>query len=103
MDRVIQTYSGATLIETTTFDVNWTEVRLERDEMLRRADIWMLVDRYTTLTDSQKTELTNYRQALRVLPQTYYDEDDFNEETGLGSKGANDAADNFPTPPDWMN
>ena len=64
--------------------------------------MWMLTDRYDTLTESQKSELTTYRQALRDLPSVHYDESDFDIETGLGSKGANAAADNFPTKPSWL-
>lgn len=102
MERNVTVFNGTEIIEQYQDDYSWDNIRQERDEMLKQSDLWMLADRYSTLTDSQKTELTNYRQVLRVLPQTYYDEDDYNEETGLGSKGANDAADNFPTVPAWM-
>jgi len=102
MDRTVQVYDGPTLIETRTFEVDWDTVRLERDRLLVETDMWMLADRYNTLTESQQTELANYRQLLRDLPATYFNESDYDEETGLGSKGANDAADNFPTPPDWL-
>ena len=102
MDRTVETYDGATLIATTTFDVNWEYIRMERDTKLQQTDIWVLVDRYDTLTNEQQSELTTYREELRDLPATYYDEDDFDESSGLGSKGANDAADNFPTQPAWL-
>ena len=103
MDRHAKVYAGRTLIETVSYDVDWYIVRKERDFLLQETDIWMLIDRYNTLTDSQKTELTTYRQELRDLPSTYYDEDDYDETSGIGSKGANDAADNFPTEPDRIN
>ena len=47
----------------------------------------MLADRYAQLTEERQTELVEYRQALRDI--TDYEE-------------ANDAADNFPTEPDWI-
>ena len=102
MDRHAKVYVGQTLIETVSYSVDWYDVRRERDFLLQETDIWMLIDRYNTLTDSQKTELINYRQELRDLPSVYFDESEFNEETGLGSKGATTAADNFPNPPSWL-
>ena len=102
MDRHAKVYDGKTLIEIVSYDVDWYIVRSERKQLLEETDLWMLLDRYNTLTDSQKTELTTYRQALRDLPATYYDESDFDESTGLGTKGANNAADNFPTRPSWL-
>tara|TARA_Y100000361_G_C11156242_1_gene344306 strand:+ start:1586 stop:1888 length:303 start_codon:yes stop_codon:yes gene_type:complete len=41
-------------------------MRLTRLELLSATDVYMLSD--FPLTDSQKTELLNYRQALRDLP-----------------------------------
>ena len=84
MHRTVETYDGATLIATTTYDVDWEYIRTERDTKL------------------QQTELTTYRQELRDLPSIYYDEDDYDETSGIGSKGANNAADNFPTQPAWL-
>ena len=69
-------------------DVSWELVRAYRDAYLAQADLWVLVDRYNTLTETQQTEITTYRQALRDLPNNYTE--------------ANDAADNFPNPPDWL-
>jgi hypothetical protein len=69
-------------------DVSWFEVRSERNNALTTSDLWMLSDRYDALTTEQQTELTDYRTLLRTLPNDY--------------STANDAADNFPTPPDWM-
>ena len=102
MDRHAKVYNGSTLIETVSYDVDWYQVRTERDHLLKETDLWMLLDRYNTLTATQKTELTTYRQALRDLPSGYFDATDFDNETGLGSKGANNAADNFPAKPTWL-
>lgn len=102
MERKVKVFDGSEIIQEYNQDVDWLAVRAERDGMLEATDMWMLADRYNTLTESQQTELTNYRQMLRDLPATYFDESDFDEETGLGSKGANDAADNFPQVPDWI-
>ena len=68
-------------------DIEWDELRTFRDAWLKESDLWMLADRYSQLTDEQQTDLTIYRQALRDLPD--YDT-------------ANDAADAFPTPLEWM-
>jgi len=69
------------------YDVSWSEVRQERDYELSRTDMWMLVDKYNTLTSEQQTEISNYRQALR----------------DLGSQpDANTAVDNWPTKPSWL-
>lgn len=81
--------------ETTVWDSNWDDIRSFRNGYLIQTDIWMLNDRYNSLSSERKTEITNFREALRNLPTVYYDETkDFN--------GANDAADNFPAPPTWL-
>ena len=49
-------------------DMNWMEIRQMRDMYLMDTDVWMLADRYASLTEAQQTALTAYRQALRDLP-----------------------------------
>ena len=83
--RIFDTEGNVT---TQSIDVSWELVRAYRDAYLSKSDLWVLLDRYNTLTDSQKTELTTYRQALRDLPSAYTE--------------SNDAADNFPTAPSWL-
>ena len=39
--------------------------RLDRDLLLDSTDIYMLIDKYNTLTAEQQTVITDYRQALR--------------------------------------
>lgn len=68
-------------------EVNWNEVRDIRFSYLQMSDLWMLADRYAELSVEQQQDLVAYRQALRDIT-------DF--------ETANEAADNFPIPPDWM-
>lgn len=82
------------IVETGIRDFDWNTILMARITQLEITDIWMLVDRYNTLTSEQQTELTTYRQALRDIT-TYLDEDE-------DMDGANNAADNFPNPPDWL-
>lgn len=63
------------------FNVSWEEVREARNKELEHTDWRFVSDR----TESQ--EWIDYRQFLRDLPQTYFDESD--EIT----QGANDACD----------
>lgn len=83
--RIFDTEGNVT---TESIDVSWELVRAYRDAYLSKSDLWVLLDRYNTLTEAQQTELNTYRQALRELPSNYTE--------------ANDAADNFPNPPDWL-
>jgi hypothetical protein len=68
--------------------MDWEEIRGIRDGWLTDSDLWMLADRYATLTTSQQTELTTYRQALRDLPTS--------TATGLASDCL------FPDKPAWF-
>jgi hypothetical protein len=49
----------------------WKIIREERDRLLKETDIHTLGDRWAVLEDSERDQLTIYRQALRELPQTY--------------------------------
>ena len=70
--RIFDTEGNVT---TESIDVSWELVRAYRDAYLSKSDLWVLLDRYNTLTDSQKTELTTYRQALRdITKQTPADD-----------------------------
>jgi hypothetical protein len=59
--------------ETVEMDMTWIEIRSMRDDFLSNSDMWMLVDKHSTLTPSQQTELTVYREALRNLPTSVAD------------------------------
>lgn len=68
------------IIDSQSLDVTWDEVRKYRDLALSRTDWLAVKDR--TMSQAWK----DYRQALRDLPQNY--------------ESANDAADNWPEPPE---
>jgi len=80
MYRNTRHWDGESLLEETFRDVTWNEVRRARDKALSDSDWRALKD--VTLPNPWK----EYRQALRDLPQ--------NHDT------ANDAADNWPQPPE---
>jgi len=69
-------------------EFTWDMIRQDRQFLLQASDLWVLVDRYSTLTSDQQTELTNYRKALRDLTSDY--------------STANEAAENFPDAPSWL-
>ena len=68
------------IIESMSIEVTWDDVRRYRDLALAETDWLAVKDR--TMSQTWK----DYRQALRDLPQNY--------------ESANDAADNWPTPPE---
>lgn len=51
----------------------WSEVRRSRDELLKNSDVLVYPDRWETYTTEQKTDISNYRQALRDLPSNFSD------------------------------
>jgi len=67
-------------LTTTTFDMTWNQIRSLRQTLLDETDWRAVSDR--VLPDAWQ----EYRQALRDLPQNF--------------ESANDAADNFPQPPE---
>jgi len=64
-NRKFIVYSGDEVVEEGTIDVNWDDLRMERDMELARTDYWALKD----LTMSQAKK--DYRAFLRDLPQNY--------------------------------
>ena len=81
MNRNWAKFQNGVEIESGTYDVSWEDVRSTRDQALADSD-WRAVSDRTISQD-----WIDHRQALRDLPQ------DFPE-------SANDAADNFPQPPE---
>ena len=76
-----QTYRAADgTLTTTMFDMTWDQIRSLRQTLLDETDWRAVSDR--VLPDAWQ----EYRQALRDLPQDY--------------ESANDAADNWPQPPE---
>ncbi len=80
MDRHFTIYDGTDIIEEGDVDVDWTEVRLCRNQALADSDWTAVKDR------SMSQAWKDYRSALRDLPQNHAE--------------ANDAADSWPTPPE---
>jgi hypothetical protein len=80
MNRRHLKYDGDVLLEETFIDVDWEEVRRERNQALADSDWTAVKDR--TMSQAWK----DYRTALRDLPQVHDD--------------ANDAVDNWPVMPD---
>ena len=68
------------VVEVTSYDVSWTEVRAARNQALKDSD-WR-AGKDVVLS----TAWRDFRQALRDLPQDHAE--------------ANDAADNWPVKPD---
>ena len=80
MDRKETVYSGDDVVEVIYHDVSWEAVRSTRNQALDESDWRAVKDR--TMSQAWK----DYRTALRDLPQDY--------------ESANDAADNWPQPPE---
>ena len=80
MDRNWLEFNGTEIVAQGKFDVDWHTVRKERDNLLKQTDWRAVKDR--TMSQAWK----DYRQALRDLPQAHEE--------------ANDAADNWPQPPE---
>jgi hypothetical protein len=73
-------YSGSQIIETGQVEMTWGEIRAMRNQELDATDWRAVKDR--TMSQAWK----DFRQALRDLPQDH--------------ASANDAADNWPEPPE---
>lgn len=79
--EVFATYVRATFVkrnktanELTEQDTaKWITVRSYRNELLARSDYITTIDRWASLSTEKKAEWTNYRQALRDIPQDNVD------------------------------
>lgn len=80
VNRKVTVYSGSDIIDEYFVEYEWPEVRMLRNDELKKTDWWALKD--LTMSQAQK----DYRQALRDLPQDY--------------DSANDAIDNWPVMPE---
>lgn len=78
--------NGDRVVMDTPEEERWKEVRAYRLGMLEQSDLWMMPDRYGSLTAEQQTEINTFRQALRDIT----------------NQDIEDVADNFPTKPTWM-
>jgi len=75
-------------ITESTYDVDWETVRAERDGLLLSTDMWMLVDKFNSLTTEQQNKISRFRELLRNLPTDY--------------STPNEAYDNMPVYEEWM-
>jgi hypothetical protein len=57
-------------------EMGWSQVRNQRDGMLQQSDLFVLIDRWETLTEERKQEIRVYRQALRDIPQSFESPED---------------------------
>jgi len=80
LHRTRTVMNGMEVVEVTSYDVSWDEVRAARDAALKDSD-WR-AGKDVVLSTAWK----EYRQALRDLPQDHAE--------------SNDAADNWPVRPD---
>lgn len=69
-------------------EFSWEMIRQDRQFFFQASDLYMLVDRYNTLTTEQQNELARFRELLRNITVNY--------------ATANEAAENFPDPPAWL-
>lgn len=51
--------------------LNWMQIREYRNDLLNASDIAIANDRWWQMTDEQKQAWTDYRQALRDVPQNW--------------------------------
>jgi hypothetical protein len=51
----------------------WEQVRIKRDILLKESDIYILSDRWNSMTVEKQKEWEEYRQKLRDIPQTHYE------------------------------
>jgi hypothetical protein len=54
-------------------EAEWEVVRTQRDQLLTESDIYVLPDRWNVMTPEEQTAWSEYRQALRDIPQVYDD------------------------------
>lgn len=67
-------YVNGTIIPPSPEDVLlqvWEQVRNKRDTLLKESDIYILPDRWSSMTTEKQKEWEEYRQKLRDIPQIY--------------------------------
>lgn len=57
-------------------EAEWEQVRTKRNQLLTESDVYVLPDRWAAMTLEQQQAWTDYRQALRDIPQTFSDPSD---------------------------
>lgn len=54
-------------------EYEWETIKVKRNRLLTESDILVLPDRWASYTPEKQKVISNYRQALRDLPQTITD------------------------------
>ena len=65
--------NGGFLPKPRDIEAEWEVVRTQRDQLLTKSDIYVLPDRWNAMTLEEQTAWSEYRQALRDIPQVYDD------------------------------
>lgn len=55
------------------YHATWAGLRFERDKKLQETDVLVLPDRWMRYTSEKQQAISDYRQALRDLPETVDD------------------------------
>jgi hypothetical protein len=53
----------------------WVRIRERRNELLNQSDLLVFPDLWASYTTEKQTAISNYRKALRDIPQTQTDPD----------------------------
>ena len=51
----------------------WNQIRKTRNSLLEKSDIYVLSDRWESMTNEKKQEWSDYRQNLRDIPENFED------------------------------
>lgn len=57
-------------------EFEWQEIRNTRDQLLSDSDVYVLPDRWASMTTEKQQEWSTYRQTLRDIPETFADPKD---------------------------
>uniref|UniRef100_A0A6C0E9Z9 Phage tail assembly chaperone-like domain-containing protein n=1 Tax=viral metagenome TaxID=1070528 RepID=A0A6C0E9Z9_9ZZZZ len=57
--------------QSNTIEKEWTKVREKRDNLLKDTDIFFLIDVNKRYTTASLNNMSNYRQSLRNIPDTF--------------------------------
>jgi hypothetical protein len=67
------TYANGVFTAVRNLEGEWANVRQIRDYELAKSDVMVMPDRWNSLSDTQKSQWSAYRQALRNLPNNLQD------------------------------
>ena len=57
-------------------EAKWHSIRVQRNNLLSKSDSEVVSDKWEQMSLEDKTKISNYRQALRDLPQNFSNPDD---------------------------